>query len=109
MPRLYFATEGGALANIDHPLVSLFFQNTKPDWHETGRAQKEINHRCCLTRIGEANQAVFISTAGGLEQQFLRYLLLGLHFALSCVFFAGRPHGFFYHFLVILNVSALAK
>src|SRR5215813_7843532 len=63
--EIYFLHKGGALANITIPLVSLFFQNTKPDWHETGRAQREINHRCCLTRIGEANQAVFISTAGG--------------------------------------------
>jgi hypothetical protein len=58
--------KGGALANIDRP-SRLFFQNTKPGWHETGRAQREVNHGCCLTRIGEANQAVFISTAGGAE------------------------------------------
>jgi hypothetical protein len=56
--------KGGALANIDR-LSRLFFENAKPGWHETGRAQREVNHRCCLTRIGEANQAVLISTAGG--------------------------------------------
>jgi len=98
----------GPWRTLTIPLLSFFFQNTKPDWHETGRAHKEINHRCCLTRIGEANQAVFISTAGGLSgySYGISYWIsvrLEVRFSGSC------PHGFFYHFFVILNVSALAK
>jgi hypothetical protein len=100
--------KGGALANIDRP-SRLIFRNTKPGWHETGRAQREVNHRCCLTRIGEANQAVLISTAGGAVGHNYAITLLISALPWAAPFWDSISMGVLYHFFVILHVAALAK